>query len=130
MRIGYTGYKDCLGSGVEQEGVMFMSYQITFDGVASAELTHLLHAVQQQLNGRGMGLLGKMDAEAQPATSIGVPVKSKIPCSDSQPSHDPNCIRPLARDPNTYIGFVIGLIVGFGLTMLLRKKMKSPQETR
>jgi hypothetical protein len=42
-----------------------MSYQIGFDGAVSAELTQLLCAVEGQLNGRGMHILGQSDARAQ-----------------------------------------------------------------
>jgi hypothetical protein len=46
-----------------------MSYQIGFNGAASAEVTHLLHAVEGHLNGRGLHLLGQADAQAQTAGS-------------------------------------------------------------
>ncbi|HWJ34160.1 MAG TPA: hypothetical protein VNR70_02780 [Steroidobacteraceae bacterium] len=99
-----------------------MSYQITFDGVASAELTHLLHAVQRQLNGRGMGVLGKMDAEAQIASSASIaPPCKKEPCPATEPGHNPNVIHALF--------FVGGVVVGFGLCKLLGNKVSAPTQT-
>jgi hypothetical protein len=47
----------------------FMSYQIGFNGAASAELTQLLHAVERQLNGLATGMLAQMDARAQTTTA-------------------------------------------------------------
>jgi hypothetical protein len=60
-----------------------MSYQIGFNGAASAELTQLLHAVERQLNGLGTGMLAQMDAQAQ-TTSTGQPCDPKSTnCSSS-----------------------------------------------
>jgi len=69
-----------------------MSYQIGFNGAASAELSHLLHAVEGQLNGRGLHLLGQADAQAQTAssTSTGQPCDplSKDCSGSSSGGHD------------------------------------------
>jgi len=72
--------------------MIFMRYQIGFDGSASAELTQLLHAVERQINGLGTGILAQMDAQAQPASSASTAQPcdpSSANCSgDSSGGHD------------------------------------------
>jgi hypothetical protein len=59
--------------------MIFMKYQIGFDGSASAELTQLLQAVERQINGLATGILAQMDAQAQPASSA----STAQPCDPS-----------------------------------------------
>jgi hypothetical protein len=84
-----------------------MSYQIVFDGTASAELTHLLHAVQRQLNGHGIQMLGQMDAKAETVSAASaVQPCTKEPCPTTIVGHDPYLV---------VAGVVVGLAVGYAL---------------
>ena len=83
-----------------------MSYQIVFDGTASAELTHLLHAVQRQLNGHGIQMLGQMDAKAETVSAASaVQPCTKEPCPTTIVGHGPYIV----------VGLVVGLAVGYVL---------------
>jgi len=61
-----------------------MTYRIGFDGVASAEVTHMLRAVQNSLNGAGANLLMHVRAE-EAAASEASTVASGSPCTAGTP---------------------------------------------
>ena len=100
-----------------------MTYQISFDGPASAELQLVLRAVERQLHWHGMR------AEAPPGTAASTVLAASTaapctrePCVD-KPPHNPNVVL-LA------VGFVLGIVIGFGLCRLSRIKSTAPTGTR
>ena len=94
-----------------------MSFQIAFDGPASADLTELLRAVEGQLNHRGMTLLTQMDAQAQTLAS------GTRPC-------DPR----IEKCPTTtHVPHIAMLVVAFGLGVLVgyligRRSASAPRQ--
>ena len=88
-----------------------MSYQIGFNGAASAELSQLLRAVERQLNGSGMHLMAQANAQAQPASSA----STSPPCPDGQTT----CAPPAdggygagAVAGAAVVGLVVGVVIG------------------
>jgi hypothetical protein len=92
-----------------------MSYQLTFDGAASAELTNLLRAVERQLNWHGM----HMQVETEVATQSGtITIPPKGPCPNTgSPGHNPNVVADI-------LIFGIGLVVGAVLTKLFVQRAR------
>jgi hypothetical protein len=96
-----------------------MSYRIGFDGVASAELTHVLRAVQNGLNGYGAGLLSHAEGQVgnDLAASTTVPCnKLTKECQDTKgPTEPPNVIVVTA------LIVVVTLLIGLGIGYRLGK---------
>lgn len=94
-----------------------MSYRIGFDGVASAELAHLLRGVQHALNTRGTGMLTQMKVE-ETAASVVPPVdpcaKYTKECGQTKgPTEPPHIIVVTAIV--VVVTLLIGLAVGYRL---------------
>jgi hypothetical protein len=109
-----------------------MSFQIGFNGPASADLTHLLQGVERQLNWHSVRAQAPGDASGSasaPAMSDQVAASAIGPCTDATDPHDPNCIRVReehhAFHEGAAIGFIVGLIVGIVLTAIFIKKKGS-----
>src|SRR5579863_760477 len=107
-----------------------MSYQLTFDGAASAELTELLRAVERQLNWHGLHLqlqaeektpdtnntLQKEFSSAAQSGTTTIPPKGPCPNTGS-PGHNPN----VAAD---ILIFSTGLVVGAVLSKLYLQRTR------
>jgi hypothetical protein len=95
-----------------------MAFQIGFDGIASAELTHLLDNLSHNLNARFLL------AQVEPASGVASGVitgggGASTPCSDAKPPHDPDCVHTeFIHDPNTYTGGAIGFFIGLPIGIL------------
>jgi hypothetical protein len=99
-----------------------MAFQIGFDGIASAEVTHLLDNLSHNLNARM--LLAQVQVQGDTGVASGVTTGggvSKMPCpAGGKGPVEPDCIhRFLAHDPNTYVGGAIGLAVGLSIGIIV-----------
>jgi hypothetical protein len=96
-----------------------MTYRIGFDGLASAEVTHMLRAVQNGLNGSSAGMLTHVRAEDVAASAPIVPcTKNGKICGDGQgPIEPPNVvvIHTVVLAAIVVVSVVVGVIVGYGL---------------
>jgi hypothetical protein len=95
-----------------------MSYRLSFTGVASPEITHLLHAVEHRLNGRAsVSLAGEDPVPSGTEITIKIcPDGSKPPCADSGP-HEPWII---VHGAGLLIGVAaIAFAAGIGLAMIV-----------
>ena len=61
-----------------------MAYRISFDGVASAEINHVLRAVQHSLNGAGANLLMRVQAQEASASTVASGCLPGQPCSSGE----------------------------------------------
>jgi hypothetical protein len=85
-----------------------MSFQIGFDGVASAELTHLLQGIERQLNWHG----ARGEAAGETAASS-VPCEPGTNCADTtHGGHEPACVSVGMAVVIAVVALVVGLIVG------------------
>ena len=85
-----------------------MGYQINFSGAVTPELGQLLHAVEHQLNWRGIHVQGGDTASAaSAASSTGAPGGEQ---SDTHNTHDPNVV--VVGGIALVVGFVVGYVVG------------------
>jgi hypothetical protein len=93
-----------------------MTYRIGFDGAASAELTHLLRAVQNGLNGSGANLLTHVRAEeaAASAPSTTKPCeKYTKDCANGKGPIEPPNFAVIALI--VVISLLVGLAIGYRL---------------
>jgi hypothetical protein len=87
-----------------------MSYQISVDGRASADLQQVLHALERQLYWHGI----HAETPADMAASEGA---SAVKLCDGKPC--PTTI--IGHGPNFIIGLGLGLLLGFVLCRILKK---------
>ncbi len=80
-----------------------MSYQISFDGRASADLQQMLHALERQLNWHGIHAEAPGDTAASAGASV-VKLCDGKPCPTTIIGHGPLYV---------IVGLVVGFIVGF-----------------
>jgi hypothetical protein len=112
-----------------------MSFQISFDGVASAELTHLLQGVERQLNWQGIRAeaAGETAASSVASGMDQFAATSHGPCPDTKAPDNPNCIHTLeqhAFHKGVGIGFGVGLIAGIIIATIFIKRMNRPAAVR
>ncbi len=116
-----------------------MAFQVGFDGIASAELTHLLGNLSHSVNARM--LFAQVEADTGVASGVttgGGGSKTPCPAGGKGPI-EPDCLHTLlAHDPNTYvggaiglgvglsIGIIVGAVVGYGICKLLTKATNGP----
>jgi hypothetical protein len=101
-----------------------MAFQIGFDGIASAELTHILDNLSHNLNARM--LLAQVQVQGDTGGASGVTTgggggKAPTPCpAGGNGPVEPDCLHHfLAHDPNTYVGGAIGLAVGLSIGIIV-----------
>ena len=93
-----------------------MIYRIGFDGVASAEITHMLRAVQNALNGSGANLLMRVRAEEAASVASAPCVKYTKECENGKaPTEPPNIVVLV-------LIVVVSLTVGFAVGYRFGKK--------
>jgi hypothetical protein len=102
-----------------------MAYRIGFDGAASAELTHMLRAVQNGLNGSGANLLMHVRGEADTASAASAPcVKYTKDCINGVPIEPPNFV---VIHTALFAGIlVVSVLVSVGFGFALGRKSTTP----
>jgi hypothetical protein len=109
MRVVGATKIGCQGFGLERQGALtFMSYQLSFDGTAAAEVIRMLQAVEQRLNWQGTRAQAPGDTgEVASGEAHRVPTGC----------HFPHC----PGDSKLIGGVGVGIIVGAVVTALLFK---------
>jgi hypothetical protein len=103
------------------KGAGDMTYRIGFDGVASAELTHVLRAVQNGLNGSGAHLLMHVRAEEETASAASsICTKDEKLCEHGKVPVEPPNIVVVA------LILVVTLLVGVAIGYRLGKLSVTP----
>lgn len=110
-----------------------MNYQLIIEGAVSTELTHLLNAVERQLNWHAIHAQSPGETSAAALSGSQHSEYVQFPCPDGVGPHgpnSPNCIRAPLMDMFLYVGIGTGLIVGFFLCRCFKRKSSNAPGTR